>query len=126
MIPLEARLLAFVETELLADFPPCDVAGELQQLSEELVPGWQGSVIVPSPAPRGTFADPLEGPEPFDMDLVDPPPPIKQLKPRRKLTAEIARSVRSSTDTGKELAARFGVSQATISQIRRGHTWRDA
>jgi transcriptional regulator with XRE-family HTH domain len=34
--------------------------------------------------------------------------------------------VRSSTDTGKELAARFGVSQATISHIRRGHTWRDA
>lgn len=105
MIPLHERLLTFVETELLADFPPCDVAGELQQLSEELVPGWQGVRIVA-------------------------PPEIKQakeLKPHRhKLTAEIARSVRSSTDTGKELAARFGVSQATISHIRRGHTWRDA
>lgn len=101
MIPLHERLLTFVETELLADFPPCDVAGELQQLSEELIPGWQGVRLVA-------------------------PPPIKQLKPRRKLTAEIARSVRSSTDTGAELAARFGVSQATISQIRRGHTWRDA
>lgn len=101
MIPLHERLLTFVETELLADFPPCDVAGELQQLSDELVPGWQGVRLAP--------------------------PKIKQLKPRRhKLTAEIARSVRSSTDTGKELAARFGVSQATISHIRRGHTWRDA
>jgi hypothetical protein len=24
------------------------------------------NIVVPSPAPRGTFADPLEGPEPFD------------------------------------------------------------
>lgn len=101
MIPLHERLLTFVETELLADFLPCDVAGELQQLSEELIPGWQGKRLTATPE-------------------------IKQLKPRRKLTAEIARSVRSSTDTGKELAARFGVSQATISHIRRGHTWRDA
>lgn len=103
MIPLHERLLTFVETELLADFDPCHIAGELQQLSDELVPGWQGVRLAP--------------------------PKIKQrqeLKPRHKLTAEIARSVRSSTDTGKELAARFGVSQATISHIRRGHTWRDA
>lgn len=102
VIPLHERLLTFVETELLADFPPCDIAGELQQLSEELIPGWQG------------------------VRLMAPPEIKHELKPRRKLTAEIARSVRSSTDTGKELAARFGVSQATISQIRRGHTWRDA
>lgn len=97
---LPERLRNFVDVEL-ENYDRCHVAGELQQLSEELIPGWQGVRLMA--------------------------PTIKQLKPRRsKLTAEIARSVRSSTDTGKELAARFGVSQATISQIRRGHTWRDA
>lgn len=86
---LPQLLREFVDVEL-EDYDRCNVAGELQQLSEELV---------------------LEN---------------IRIKRGRRLTAEIARSVRSSTDTGKELADRFRVSQATISQIRRGHTWRDA
>lgn len=98
--PLHERLRDFVESELLANFHPCDVAGELQQLSDELVPGWSGGSAASAE--------------------------IKQNGRKLKLTAEIARQVRASTETGKELAARFGVSQATISHIRRGHTWRDA
>lgn len=87
---LPSRLREFVDAEL-ENYHRCDVAGELQQLSDELVA--EGSIT----------------------------------KTRRlKLTAEIARQIRASSETGKELAARFGVSQATISHIRRGHTWRDA
>lgn len=86
---LPQRLRDFVDVEL-EGYDRCNVAGELQQLSEELVLESIGS------------------------------------KHGLKLTAEIARQVRASTETGKELAARFGVSQATISHIRRGHTWRDA
>ena len=92
---LHERLRTFVESEL-ADYYPCDVAGELQQLSDELV------------------AESIDGRQ-------------NGHRPGRlKLTAEIARQIRASSETGKELAARFGVSQATISHIRRGHTWRDA
>lgn len=88
---LPQLLREFVDAEL-TNYDRCNVAGELQQLSEELVHESIG----------GQRGRPL------------------------KLTAEIARQVRASTETGKELAARFGVSQATISHIRRGHTWRDA
>lgn len=100
---LQQLLREFVDVEL-EGYDRCHVAGELQQLSEELIPGWQGVRLTPPRIKRQRH----------------------ELKPRHKLTAEIARSVRSSTDTGKELASRFGVSQATISHIRRGHTWRDA
>jgi hypothetical protein len=86
---LPQLLREFVDAEL-EGYDRCNVAGELQQLSEELVHESVGGIKRP------------------------------------KLTAEIARQVRASTETGKELAARFGVSQATISHIRRGHTWRDA
>ena len=86
---LPQLLRDFVDAEL-AEYDRCNVAGELQQLSEELVHESIGGIK------------------------------------RGKLTAEIARQVRASTETGKELAARFGVSQATISHIRRRHTWRDA
>lgn len=97
MIPLHERLLTFVVNELLEDFPACDIAGELQQLSEELL----------------------------GFPPLSPPEEIKESK-GLKLTAEIARQIRASTETGKELAARFGVSQATISHIRRGRTWKKA
>lgn len=85
---LPSRLREFVDVEL-EGYDRCNVAGELQQLSEELVHESIGGIK------------------------------------RGKLTAEIARQVRASAETGKELAARFDVSQATISHIRRGHTWRD-
>jgi hypothetical protein len=93
---LPERLREFVDGEL-ADYHRCDVAGELQQLSDELV--------------AESIATRQNGRRPGR--------PLK-------LTAEIARQIRASSETGKELAARFGVSQATISHIRRGHTWRDA
>jgi hypothetical protein len=40
-----------------------------------------------------------------------------------KLTVESAKLIRESTDTGNALAARFGVSPATISEVRSGHIW---
>lgn len=43
--------------------------------------------------------------------------------PRAKLTAEQAREIAQSPRTGKELAAKFGVSKATVSLIRSGQRW---
>jgi hypothetical protein len=41
-----------------------------------------------------------------------------------KLTAEVVRSIMGSTETSEVLADRFGVTFQTISNIRRGLTWR--
>ena len=42
-----------------------------------------------------------------------------------KLTVELAAEVREAEGTQREIAARFGISQATVSVIKRGVTWRD-
>jgi predicted XRE-type DNA-binding protein len=44
---------------------------------------------------------------------------------RAKLNPELARQVREADGTQDEIAARFGVSQATVSVIKRGVTWKD-
>lgn len=44
---------------------------------------------------------------------------------RGKLTMELANQIREASGTQREIAARFGVSQATVSVIVRGITWRE-
>lgn len=41
-----------------------------------------------------------------------------------KLTQELADQVREAEGAQRDIAARFGVSQATVSSIKRGRTWR--
>ena len=43
---------------------------------------------------------------------------------RRKLTEEQVRAIRVSGETGRTLARRFGVTPATITNVRRGHLYR--
>jgi predicted transcriptional regulator len=43
---------------------------------------------------------------------------------KAKLTPEIVRLIRNSTETQAVLARRYGVGQPQISRIRNGHTWR--
>lgn len=40
-----------------------------------------------------------------------------------KLTEDAVREIRSSTLTGRALAARFGVDESTVSLVRRGKSW---
>jgi hypothetical protein len=42
-----------------------------------------------------------------------------------KITNEIANQIREASGTQRQIAAQFGVSQATVSVIRRGLTWQD-
>lgn len=42
-----------------------------------------------------------------------------------KLTLEQAQAIREAEGKQREIAARFGVTQATVSAIKRGKTWRD-
>lgn len=42
-----------------------------------------------------------------------------------KLTLEQAQAIREAEGKQREIAARFGVTQATVSAIKRGRTWRD-
>jgi hypothetical protein len=42
-----------------------------------------------------------------------------------KLTVELAAEIRDADGTQREIAARYGISQATVSVIKRGKTWRD-
>lgn len=44
---------------------------------------------------------------------------------RGKLTPELAQAIRDAEGTQRDIAARFGISQATVSVIKRGKTWRD-
>jgi predicted XRE-type DNA-binding protein len=44
---------------------------------------------------------------------------------RAKLNPELARQVREADGTQDEIAERFGISQATVSAIKRGVTWKD-
>jgi hypothetical protein len=41
-----------------------------------------------------------------------------------RLTADEAEIIRNSPETGAAMAERFGIAQSTVSQIRRGQTWR--
>lgn len=42
-----------------------------------------------------------------------------------KLTTELAAQIREADGSQREIAARYGVSQSTVSVIKRGVTWRD-
>jgi len=42
-----------------------------------------------------------------------------------KLNEQLAEEIRNAEGTQREIAKRFGVSQATVSVIKRGLTWRD-
>lgn len=44
---------------------------------------------------------------------------------RAKLTPELARQVREADGTQDQIAEQFGISQATVSVIKRGKTWKD-
>jgi hypothetical protein len=44
---------------------------------------------------------------------------------RSKLTLEVALQIRDAEGTQRQIAAQFGVSQATVSAIKLGKTWRD-
>ena len=44
---------------------------------------------------------------------------------QRKITREYARAIRASTEGSRVLAQRYGVSQVTINQIRRGQTHKE-
>ena len=43
---------------------------------------------------------------------------------KAKLTADIVRQIRASSDTGADLSRRYGVSQTAIGYIRRRRTWK--
>lgn len=42
-----------------------------------------------------------------------------------KITAEIAEEIRNSDENQRVIAVRYGISQATVSSIKTGKTWRD-
>jgi hypothetical protein len=42
-----------------------------------------------------------------------------------KLTPELAAEIRDADGSQREIAARYGISQPTVSSIKRGRTWRD-
>jgi transcriptional regulator with XRE-family HTH domain len=44
--------------------------------------------------------------------------------PSAKLNPESVRTIRESDETSAALARRFGVSQSTISRVRRGQSWK--
>ena len=44
---------------------------------------------------------------------------------RAKLTAEIVQAIRASDEPQHVIAARYGIVQSTVSQIKRGVTWQD-
>lgn len=44
---------------------------------------------------------------------------------RGKLTPELAAEIREAEGSQREIAARYGISQSTVSVIKRGKTWRD-
>jgi lambda repressor-like predicted transcriptional regulator len=50
--------------------------------------------------------------------------PKGETHPMATLTADAVRDIRKSTQSGRELAAAFGVSPGHISQVRRGKVWR--
>lgn len=49
----------------------------------------------------------------------------EQARRRAKLTSELACEIKQADGTQRSIALRFGVSQATVSCIKRGKTWKD-
>jgi len=49
----------------------------------------------------------------------------KKARQRGKLTPELVAEIKQAEGTQRQIAARYGISQATVSCIRRGATWRD-
>jgi hypothetical protein len=50
--------------------------------------------------------------------------PVGEGHTRSRLTAAAVREIRTSGETGRALARKFGVSPATICRAKRGHLWR--
>ena len=48
-----------------------------------------------------------------------------QARKHSKLTLELALQIRAAEGTQRQIAAQFGVTQATVSAIKLGKTWRD-
>ena len=44
--------------------------------------------------------------------------------PKSKLTDDAVRHIRTSSEMGRDLARKYGVSQTIISAVRHGHTWK--
>lgn len=44
---------------------------------------------------------------------------------RARITEDVARAIRESKEIGRVVAERYGVSIATVRDIRKGRTWRD-
>jgi hypothetical protein len=63
-----------------------------------------------------------------DMDAKgrrrNPVRPRGEANPNARLTAELVRLFRASPKTATALAREYGCDQTTVSQIRRGKTWR--
>lgn len=55
---------------------------------------------------------------------VNPPTLIGSEHPNSKLTEDVARQIKNSRGTAKEVAARFGCHFQTVHQIRSGRQWR--
>ena len=51
-------------------------------------------------------------------------PTFGESHPFSRLTDTAVREIKSSSEKGRDLAKRFNASEATISMIRRGHTWK--
>lgn len=58
---------------------------------------------------------------------LEPREPVEHARLQRsmKLSMKDARTIRASQETGRALAARYGVSEAHISRIRLGQVWRE-
>lgn len=51
---------------------------------------------------------------------------VGEANPRARLTASDAQAIRGSTETGVDLAKRFGISPQQVSLIRKGKRWATA
>ena len=64
-----------------------------------------------------------------DLGYMTSPVRMKRIsdkaRQRSKLDLNRALAVRHADGTQRDIAARFGISQATVSKIKRGETWRD-
>jgi hypothetical protein len=49
----------------------------------------------------------------------------QKARSKAKLTMELAEQIRQAEGTQREIAAAYGITQATVSVIKRGKTWRD-
>lgn len=78
------------------------------------------------PIPEGLELDHLcKNPPCVRPEHLDPVSHAENIRrsPLAKLTWEIVEEIRSSPLSGRKAAEVFGVSQSTISSVRRRHTW---